>query len=113
MIALLPVDLAYAFDYMAILQVKLDWGLNVRDELDRVEAFLRIQCPDLDKIRASAEYHSLYKANHATYIAVDKAWKNEVDARFVQIANKARFTAKRRLQKRFWPDQSLSETKSQ
>lgn len=37
---LLPVDAAYAYDYLAILYVKKDAGLPVTNEIERIETFL-------------------------------------------------------------------------
>jgi hypothetical protein len=108
----LLVDAAYAFDYLAILQVKASEGLPVNAEIEQIEACLGLQVPDIHAIRASKEFHNLYDANIKTFDAVDLAWRNEISAKDVQVANQQRFKAKQRLQARFWPNTAMAETKS-
>lgn len=103
----LPVDEAYALDYFAILRVKEDYGLAVKNELDRIESFLKTQIPNLAEVLASQEFHLLYIANQLTFDAVAKCRHSPA-----QKANRQRFKAKTKLQERFWPKQPLTELKN-
>lgn len=109
---LLPVDEAYALDYLAILQAKRDNGMDVEDELKRVETFLEAQLPGLRRVLASGAFLKLYQANRSTFDAIEKAHAGKITARRVQEINYARFAAKRKLQKRFWPQAVLAERKT-
>lgn len=112
MTTFLPVDHAFAFDYLAILQVKQMNGLPVGDEIERVENFLKIQHPNMTAILASQEYQNLYCVNRSVFDAIDAAYKDEISASKVQEVNHKRFKAKQALQKRFWPKSKLCEKKN-
>lgn len=108
----LPVDAAYAYDYLAILYVKLERGLGVREEVTRVEAALSDQHVNYREVLASEAFSRLRDANAQVFDIIERAHRNEVSARSVQLVNMKRFTAKRRLQEEFWPMTVLNETKT-
>lgn len=112
MSVLLEVDEAFAFDYLAILMVKLDHGLDVQTEVWGVEAMLARQLKDTSAILASGAFKKLLKANHDTFEAIEKAHRDEIKASNVQLVNHERFEAKQALQRRFWPKEKLRERKT-
>lgn len=109
---LLPVSEAYAYDYLAILEVKRESGLPVQNEIRKVQHFLREQCDNFAKVKASPEYAELIKVNKDTFDAIELAHKDMITSSEVQRRNMARFHAKRALQQAFWPNEELSEQKS-
>lgn len=108
----LPVDAAYAYDYLAILYVKLERGLEVKEEVTRVETALSGQHANYREVLASEAFLRLRDANAQVFDIIERAHRNEVSARQVQLVNMKRFTAKRRLQEEFWPMTVLNETKT-
>ena len=110
----LPVDQAYAFEYLAILEIKYVRNIIPRDTFAEVAASLSAQVGNETFIRIinSSEYINLHAANSKTFEAVDKAKKDEVKASFVDQCNTERFIAKQALQKKFFPDNELKETKT-
>lgn len=113
MTLLLPVDPAYALDYLAILLVKRDHGLDVKDDIERVEGLLRAQLGRIfDTVVASREFQLSFLANAAVFDAIEKAHASRIGARRVQEINHQRFLAKQKLQERFWPKSPLTERKT-
>ncbi len=109
---ILPVDEAFALDYLSILFVKRDNGLPVQAEINRVETFLCCQIPRYDEILMSVAFKRLTVANQKTFDAIEAAHKNAITARKVQQINYSRFEAKRALQAQFWPQSAMSERKT-
>lgn len=109
---LLPVDEAYALDYLAVLYAKRDNGLKVDPEIKRIEQFLAVQFSNFQQVLASKEFHVLYQANLNTFDAIELAHKDKISARKVQETNYFRFIAKSHLQERFWPKVPLIEQKT-
>lgn len=109
---LLPVDESYAFDYLAILQVKRDNGVAVEAHLAQIETFLVAQVENFGAVMASAAYKRMLVANQLTFDAVEQAAHGTISARAVQQANVQRFRAKRRLQRQFWPNRAMTEKKT-
>lgn len=109
---LLPVSEAHAFDYLAILWVKRDHGLDVKDEIDEVERHLNRQIGHVETILESTAFRTLVAANDLTFDAIDLAHKDQIRASEVQEINRRRFLAKQALQEAFWPDKPLSERKT-
>ena len=111
---LLPVDPAYAFDYLAVLMVKKNKGLDVVDDLDRVERSLLSQLGQTQyyPIMSSPEFNGCFQANLEVFDAIEKAHQGRIGARKVQEINHKRFEAKRSLQERFWPEVPITERKT-
>jgi len=103
----LPVDEAYAFDYLSILEVKMQHDSRNRGKFmvfAEVAASLKRQLRGelFQLIKISKEYQELVAANKRTFEAVDRAKKDEVTASFVDECNYHRYLAKQALQKRFF-----------
>lgn len=114
---LLPVDEAYAYDYLAILYVKQEHGLPVGGELWELRRHLMAQeenghVPVL-LVESSPEFERMLEANRTVYDLVEEACQDKCKASKVQKANRERYLAKVALQRRFWPDTPLSESKTQ
>lgn len=111
---LLPVDEAFAFDYLAILRIKAKFGHGDADVHSELEKHLATQTGPavFRSVLESAEWAALLKANEATFNAIELAHKNAISAADVQWANHQRFLAKRALQQRFWPGKPLTEVKT-
>ncbi len=106
-------DWAYAFDYLARLEVK-------QQMLGGHEILIRAECQHLIKqlnpkrfktIHNSSQYRDLYAANLDTWSAVERARYGQISAKEVDDLNMARQAAKAALQKAFWGD-ALTEVKS-
>jgi len=109
----LPVNEAEAFDYLSILQVKLDRGLPVDARYSEVALALdSTDGIDIEQVLASYEYNLLYGANALCFDAIERAHRDEISARAVQRLNHDRYLAKRALQARFWPTSPLTERKT-
>ena len=105
----LIVDESYAFDYMAILEVKYKMDPDNKDKqanLTACKAHIREQVGiDLYNIIVhSDEYRECFNANKETFLAVDDAKKDKVKASYVDKCNYRRFQAKNKLQEKFFSD---------
>jgi hypothetical protein len=100
----LEVDEGYAFDYLSILQGKLDKRLIPAEFLERCAVHLEAQLGAelFSRIMASTEYQAMLAVNAKTFDAVEKAKKNEIPAKVVDDCNLERYHAKRALQARFF-----------
>lgn len=111
---LLPVDEAYALDYLSILLTKRSKGLNVNSEIASLGGDMRKQLGVLfETILTSQEFFALQKANTEVFDAIEKAHRDEIKASEVQAINYRRYLAKKALQARFWPESQLAEQKTQ
>lgn len=111
---LLPVDEAFAFDYLAVLYVKQANKLDVFDEVKAVENLLQLQVGErFEDILESAEFHESYVANANVFEAIEKAHQNAILAREVQEINYQRYAAKKQIQAKYWPKNPLMERKTQ
>lgn len=111
----LPVDEGYAYDYLAILQVKVN-----KNVANSGNAFA--QCFDhivdevgIDlhsRICRSPEFFALIQANEKTFDCVERARYGEISAKEVDEANMERYRCKVNLQKKFFPLSNVTEQKS-
>lgn len=110
----IPVDEAYAYDYLSILELKKDkdpTSPTKKKTFDEVFAHLRETLGALHyEVWGSLEYEKLYAANKETFEMVDLAKTDSVSASVVDRANYKRFVCKKALQKRFF-DSPVSEEK--
>ena len=111
----LTVDESYAFDYLSILEIKCKKDKNSRTKKQLYnQCFISIKKQLSDtlfkSIISSKEYKECCKANFDTFIAVDSAKTDKVKASFVDRCNYKRFTAKQKLQKKFFGN-SITEIK--
>lgn len=104
------VDEAYAYDYLSILSVK---G-NAWEYHDKIYDMIASQVGDElhKKIIASEEYVNLMAANKNTFQAVEFARKGEISAKEVDKRNMERYTCKVALQNKFFPNNTILETKT-
>jgi hypothetical protein len=114
----LSVEEAYAFDYLAILGIKLRKFPDNEIIINNYYSCLRNIEEELgvDKtydIIGSPEYEELVKINQLTFNAVDKARLGEsnISAKEVDNLNMERYKFKKDLQKKFF-DKELAEFKN-
>lgn len=111
----LPVDEAYAFDYLTILKIKSDVNSQnpaLSDAYEHCLTALRDQLgQSVETILSSPEYHQLLQSNRLTFDAVDRARNGDsITAKEVDDCNMERFRCKMALQQRFF-NGGLVETK--
>lgn len=109
------VDESYAFDYLAILEIKLSKDANNRGKKSnfiKCKKHIKNQIGPkfFDQIYNSSEYKQCYKANLETYNAVHRAKKDTVLASYVDKCNYKRFLAKKDIQDKFF-DGNTTEIK--
>ena len=102
----LLVDECYAFDYLAILNVKLfldENNVQKKSSFDKCCDSLRAQIGDLfETVLKSDEFKNCFDANLKTFEAVDKAKTDQVPASYVDHCNYLRHLAKINIQKNFF-----------
>ena len=79
------------------------------------EFFLKNQINDnvkWEKIQNSQEFKNLINSNIKTFEAVDLARYGNTTAKYVDDCNMERYKAKIELQKKFFPDSEIKETKT-
>lgn len=111
----LPVDEAYAFDYLSILDVKQDLlGRDVGFTKCARAIEHQLGTEMFVTIKRSQEYHDLYRANVDVFLMIEalKADENHtLSAKDIDDANHERYLRKKSLQERFFKTQ-LTETKT-
>lgn len=110
----LLVDEGYAYDVLAISQVKCIKNLpNALKNFLLISECLKNQIKDLhEQILISDEFSNLLNANIKTFDAVEKARYGNITAKEVDDLNMERFYCKQKLQKKFFPNSNLLEQKS-
>lgn len=108
----LPLSEAEAFDYLSILQVKVDRGMDAATRYSEIARAIEGNGVVLEEILMSPAYWDLYRANSICFDAIERAHADTISAAEVQRINHKRFLAKRALQERFWPHAPLAERKS-
>ena len=111
----IPVKPAYAFDYLAILEVKLKKqpkNKTLLYEICKVTNLINNQIGGIlfANIYDSYEYNALIEINEKVFEAVEKAKEDEIKASEVDNLNYQRFVCKQALQKTFF-DNSTVEIK--
>ena len=111
----LAVSEAYAFDYLAILQIKceIDPKKNFANYAGCVTRIID-EVNDNDKwneVMNSVCYKNLYEANRKIFEAVEDAKEDGVLASYVDRCNYERFLAKKALQEKFFPEEKFNEKK--
>ena len=104
---MLPVDEAYAFDYLAILQIKNRHSLLDPEIYKSVQQSIQQQIglALYEKIMQSSEYSDLLEANQKTFDSVDLARINKITAKDLDACNYGRYLAKKKLQEAFFSNQ--------
>lgn len=110
----IPVDYGYAFDYIAILYIKMKNNINLLQYIHICEEQIINQIGHelWSKILLSEEFDYLLKVNNNVFDAVEKARYGNISAKEVDSLNMKRFEAKLKLQKRFFPDTNITECKT-
>lgn len=102
----LYVDLAYAFDFLSILQVKAD---QLQDDIslnnfnyqkDYIEK--QVKPPLFKKIIDSKEYENLYSINKNLWDSINLIKTKKITAKYIDDLNYQRWIIKNKLQKRFF-----------
>jgi len=94
----IPVDEAYAFDFLSILIVKKSAQIKeVEDHISR-----QIGISEYQKIFESIEFKNMIDINQKTFDMVDRAKRNDTDAKSVDDCNMKRYYAKLSLQNKFF-----------
>lgn len=112
---LLKVDECFAFDYLAILEVKM--GKNHSEKTKKAwkdcRKYLKSQLDNFDQVYFSYEYAALTAANLKTFEAIDVArkGKGKITAKHVDKCNLERYSRKVQLQKRFFEKNAIVEEK--
>jgi hypothetical protein len=109
------VDEGYAYDFLAILEVKKTKNLkNSYDNWCLCQNSLELQVgKELhQRILFSQEYKNLYIINEQTFNAVEKARYGTITAKEVDNLNMKRYNCKLDLQNKFFPSTKVSESKT-
>jgi hypothetical protein len=115
----IPVDESYAYDVLSIAAVKVAKKSDDRVNLDnhhRLEKRIgeQVGWPLHIDIVASPEYAELYQTNLALFNHIDamKTRQEQLgDGQAVDRFNYLRYTLKKQLQTKFFPDRPLTEKK--
>jgi hypothetical protein len=109
----LLVDEAYAFDYLAIMQVKYNRYPNDKNlkAFNRCSNELEKQCDSFEKIISSQQYRNLVEINTYIFDLIDKLRRGiSISAKKIDDANMERYFKKRDLQESFF-NKDLEENK--
>jgi hypothetical protein len=108
----LKVDEAYAFDYLAILEVKKNNNESKTDAWNDCMCDLSEQfsSEDWETLISSSEYKNMVFVNQETFNAVEKARYSKISAKKVDDCNMRRYNAKKQFQEKFFG--SLLESKT-
>lgn len=108
----LLVDEAYAFDYLAILEVKNTLYPSVQKNETFLECrdYLKNQTINFNDIYYSKEYRDLVEINRITFDLIDDLREGlEVTAKSIDDANMARYYKKKALQEKFFSNELKEE----
>jgi hypothetical protein len=110
----IKVDLGYAFDYLAILEIKKDMNLLNKGIYSSFIEDLKITVGEqlFLQILDSQEYKELKESNLKTFIAVDMAKDNKILASEVNDCNYQRFQKKQQLHNKFCEETMKIEIKN-
>lgn len=110
----LKVDEGYAFDYLAILEVKKNNNPDQSEIWINCYNYLADQFSMdfwLDLI-SSDEYLKMVEINQKTFDAVDKARYGQITAKEVDNCNMQRYNAKQKFRNKFFPESKATEFKT-
>lgn len=110
------VDEAYAFDYLAILNVKslkFPTEKNIRNLQDCFNHISnQVGHDDMNRMINSDEYRNLITINTKTFDLIDWLRDGEqISAKTIDDANMERYYKKKAFQERFFPNSLLTEAK--
>lgn len=115
----LPVDEAYAFDYLAILLVKqglIEDSSSFKSINKSIEEVFHAISFDVTVVKlitilCSSEFKDMINANKELFLAVDESRKGNISSSKLDMYNQKRHKAKIKLQERFFNSQ-LTEIKN-
>lgn len=107
----IPVDEGYAFDYLAILNVKRRRNLIPPEPFQEFASALSKQLPNFQDVLVSEEYQKIFELNNSIFDYVDQAQKDQIKASVVAKANHQRFVLKQQLQRK-WFNSVSAEVKT-
>ena len=112
----LPVDEGYAFDYLSILQIKLDNDLeSVQKQRNFSDCYRHLESSlggcTFSAVITSDEYAELCASNEEVFRLVDLAKEDKVRASDVDRGNFERYKKKMALQEKFF-NSAIGETKT-
>lgn len=108
----IKVDEGYAYDFLAILDLKRNKNLkNSKENFDLCNDFLKHQVGDElhTEIINSIEYKNLLKANEETFDAVEMARYGSISAKEVDNLNMKRYYLKVDLQNKFFSSKIMEQ----
>ena len=110
----LKVDEGYAFDYLAILEVKKNNNPSQTELWVECSACLSDQLSKelWDDLISSKEYENMVAVNQKTFVAVNKARYGKITAKEVDNCNMERYNAKQKLRNKFFPKSNKTEFKT-
>lgn len=110
----IKVDEGYAFDYLAILEVKKNNYPEQTEPWLNCSAYLSSQFSKdfWEDLISSKEYEDMVKVNQKTFDAVDKARYGKITAKEVDDCNMERYNAKQRFRNKFFPESNSLEFKT-
>ncbi len=104
----IPFDEAKAYDELSILSVKSERRPEIRADWDRLMAAIIKQVDPAIHSQIMAEvYPAMWAVNSACFAAVDATPDDEP----VKNLNQQRYVLKQMLQRRFFPEKTLTEVK--
>ena len=106
------VDEGYAFDFLAILNVKAKRDKSSLEPHKKCRDFLVTQIGEelFLQVESSLEYKNLININELIFEAVGKAAKDKIPASYIDNLNYKRFLSKKEIQDKFF-DKMQSEIK--
>jgi hypothetical protein len=108
----ISVDEAYAYDFLAILEVKLKKNLKFSEKAFR-ECYVYIESQIGESLHKniidSEEYKNLFKANLETFEGVEKARYSLISAKELDNCNMQRYNFKKQLQNKFFSSEVLEQ----
>lgn len=115
----ISVDEAYAYDMLAILEIKykkMNLSLESLNNHYELQETLRkeVGAQRHSEIVLSKEFQRLYDANLKIFERIDEIKEREIhssDATYIDNMNYERYLAKKTLQEKFFPTQKLTEQK--
>tara|TARA_B100001093_G_scaffold170426_2_gene163265 strand:+ start:8619 stop:8960 length:342 start_codon:yes stop_codon:yes gene_type:complete len=110
----LKVDAGYAFDYLAILEVKKNNNPNQSNIWQDCLSYISSQfsTDNWQDMITSKEYLKMVEVNQKTFDAVNKARYGKITAKEVDNCNMERYNAKQRFRSKFFPESDQLEFKT-
>jgi hypothetical protein len=107
-------DEGFAFDYLAILEVKKNNNPAQSHIWMNCVAYMSSQFPKefWDSLISSKEYSDMVEINQKVFNAVEQARYGEITAKEVDNCNMERYNAKQKFRNKFFPESDTIEFKT-